>query len=128
MVKMARKVNGFPRQHRLGGRGVFAAIYARGFRQSAGPLLVYCVPNTNPFNRWGLSAGRRIGIAVRRNRLKRLIRESIRLLKRELAGGYDVVIVIRPHEPLTVGQYRLRLKTAMTQAHQHWSKGGPKIP
>jgi hypothetical protein len=57
-----------------------------------------------------------------------LIRESIRLLKCEVAGGYDVVIVIRPHEPLTVGQYRQRLKTAMTQAHQHWSKGGPKIP
>ena len=124
---MAGKVHGFPREQRLGGRGVFAAIYANGSRQNAGPLLVYSLPNSRPFNRWGLSAGRRIGTAVRRNRLKRLIRESIRLLKCEVAGGYDVVIVIRAHEPLKVGLYRQKLKTAMAQAHEHWSKGGPKI-
>ena len=35
-----------------------------------------------------------------RNRIRRLIRESFRLLQHDLPRGYDFVVTLRPHEPL----------------------------
>jgi ribonuclease P protein component len=125
-IKMAKKIHVFPRTHRLGGRGAFAAVYSGGFKQSGGPLIFYNRPNSLPHNRWGLSVSRRIGIAARRNRLKRLLRESIRLLE-GVNNGYDCVIVVRPHDPLTVPQYQQILSAVMDRAHQHWSRIPPTI-
>lgn len=45
--------------------------------------------------RLGISVPARLGGAVRRNRLKRQIREAIRATGRELPGNSDVVVVAR---------------------------------
>lgn len=68
------------------------------------------MPNDLPDSRWGLSVSRRIGTAVKRNRIKRLIRESIRLLRPELPKGYDVIIVIKPHETMKLEDYQRILR------------------
>jgi ribonuclease P protein component len=75
-----------------------------------GPLAVYSIKNVLPHSRWGLSVSRRVGSAPKRNRIKRLVRESIRLLQHELPVGYDFLIVIRPHEPLALAGYQKLLK------------------
>ena len=77
----------FPRSHRLGGRLAFAAVFETRVRQSRGPLTVYAQPNTLGHPRIGISIGRRVGIAVQRNRIKRLLREAYRLSRCDLDAG-----------------------------------------
>ena len=46
--------------------------------------------------RLGVSVGRRVGGAVERNRVKRLLREAFWAVAPELPGGHDFVLVARP--------------------------------
>lgn len=124
---MPEKSHTFPRSHRLSGNIAFAAVYAAAAKQSRGPLSLYSKPNDFDHSRWGLSVSRRVGNAVRRNRVKRLLRESIRLLRHDFSGGYDLVIVVRPHDPLALADYQRILRDLMSKTHLHWSTLPPAI-
>jgi len=52
--------------------------------------------NAENYNRLGISVHRKIGDAVRRNRIKRLIREVFRLNRDLFPASCDVVFTIRP--------------------------------
>ncbi|MBI2910501.1 MAG: ribonuclease P protein component [Chloroflexi bacterium] len=68
-------------------------MYQQG-RSWANVILVLRVrPNEVGFPRWGFAIGRRIGKAVRRNRLRRRLREVVR---KRMAGGWDLVLIARP--------------------------------
>jgi ribonuclease P protein component len=55
--------------------------------------------------RWGFSSSSKLGKAVIRNRAKRLVRESVRLLHdRVLQTGYDAVLIARP--PIRESQFQ----------------------
>ena len=61
------------------------------------PLLtIFVRPNGLPFSRLGITTSKRVGKAVRRNRARRLVRESFRSIAPRLATGLDVVTVGRP--------------------------------
>lgn len=63
------------------------------------PLLVLSVgsaPDARPVTRFGITVSRRVGTAVVRNRVKRRIREIIRLAYPDLSVGWDLVFVVRP--------------------------------
>lgn len=66
----------------------------------AHPYAILCaLPNNLPHNRYGFSVSKRLGGAVVRNRVKRLLREAIRTTPKEVGpvvSGYDVVIIARP--------------------------------
>jgi len=49
--------------------------------------------------RLGVVAGRKVGHAVTRNRIKRLLREAFRLNKQRFPPGHDIVIIVRPRIP-----------------------------
>lgn len=57
--------------------------------------------NTLPYNRLGISVHRKAGNAVRRNRIKRLIREVFRLHRTLFPSAADVVLTVRPGFAIT---------------------------
>ena len=103
---MSEKTHAFPRSHHLGGKAAYSAVYSRGIKSARGPLLVYRLPNSLKHSRWGLSISRRFGSAPKRNRVKRLLRESIRHLHPAQGEHHDFIIVIRPHEIKTLADYQ----------------------
>lgn len=60
-----------------------------------GFTVVYVRKNKYTFNRLGLTVGKSAGKAVMRNRMKRLMRESYRLMEDKIGTGYDFIIVAR---------------------------------
>ena len=115
----------FPRSHRLSGKLAFAAVYDVKAKESRGPLLVFSRPNGLGHPRLGLSVSRRVGNAIRRNRVKRLLREAFRSHQHDLPTGYDFVVVVRPHGPMILAEYQ-RLWTALTvRAHHGWRTAIP---
>jgi ribonuclease P protein component len=108
-------------KHRLQHALQFQAVYAAKVRESRGPLTVFALPNDLGHPRLGLSVGRKVGIAPRRNRVKRLLREAFRLMQHDLPRGYDVVINVRPHEAATLADYQRMLSAALVKLHRKWS-------
>ena len=114
----------FPKSHRLSNRDDFTAVYEAKVRESRGPLTVYARPNGLPHPRLGLSTSRKVGTAPRRNRIRRLLREAFRHLRHELPPGYDLLVVVRPHEPLTLAEYQTLLAAVALKLHNVWQKRG----
>jgi ribonuclease P protein component len=111
---------------RLHGKSAFAAVYAAKTRSASGPLVLYSRPNDLPHCRLGLSVSRSVGIAVTRNRIKRLIRESFRLSHPNLPAGYDLIVVVRPHKPLELSEYQKLLRKLAANLHRTWQSGRPE--
>lgn len=77
----------------------FQRLYRSGAFCSLGSALLYVRPNHLPYNRLGITAGKKIGNAVRRNRAKRIIREAYRAAEPLLPIGIDLVVVARSSLP-----------------------------
>ena len=105
----------FPRTLRLKGEETFAAVYDARQRQTRGPLTVYSRKNDLPHSRMGISISRRVGTAPKRNRIKRLLRESFRLTQRDLPKGFDWIFVVRPHDPMQLIEYQQLLRELTTR-------------
>lgn len=112
----------FSADMRLHGRIQFARVFAKGRRRSIGPLLVFGAPNGLGRLRLGLSVSRRVGNAVKRHRIKRLIREAVRLDQHELPGSMDIIVKVRPHETLKLDDYRTIISKALHTIQQRWEK------
>lgn len=80
--------------------------------------MVYVAANGLADSRLGLSVGKRVGNAVARHRIKRLIREAFRLSRHELPAGADIVCVARPASG-TVDEYGESLRRLTATA---WRK------
>ena len=106
----------FRRSSRLSGRRAFRRVFDEGAKAARGPLAVWAVPNGLPHPRLGLSIGRRVGNAVRRNRLKRKLREAFRLAQHDLPPGHDLVVSARPHADLPLADYGRLLQTLAAKA------------
>ena len=87
-------MSGFARHERLRRPAEFKQVYERGARIHGRYATVFLLPNALVVGRLGITASRKLGNAVRRNRAKRLIREVFR--RNKLAPGFDVVIVPKP--------------------------------
>lgn len=73
-------------------RAEFDAVYRTGRRRSSREFDVFLRPNDLKTSRFGWSIKRAIGTAVRRNRIRRRLREILRLHRQEIAPGWDIVI------------------------------------
>ena len=77
----------------------FHKLYRRGKSSVSPTMVVYAIKNREGFNRLGITAGKKVGGAVERNRAKRRIRELYRLMAENLKCGYDICIVARGYTP-----------------------------
>ncbi|MBX3387021.1 MAG: ribonuclease P protein component [Phycisphaeraceae bacterium] len=117
----------FRQRHRLTHAREFEAVYTANVRKHRGPVTLFSLPNGRAWPRLGLSIGSRVGPAVQRNRLKRLLREAFRLEQHHLparADGtrYDLVITCRPHGFWTLAAYRKALRELADSAHAAWER------
>lgn len=85
------------RRRRLSRSAEFERVYRQGRSVANRHLVLYSFPNeTTERPRLGLSVSRKVGGAVDRNRVKRLLREAFDGVEADLNGGHDVVVVARP--------------------------------
>lgn len=94
---MGDPTGGFPwqKQMRLRRPEEFRKVRLEG-RSWAHPLFVlWRAPNLLDYSRVGISASRKMGNAVERNRSRRLLREAVRQLYAHIASGWDIVLVAR---------------------------------
>ena len=79
----------------LKGNRQFRRMYSKGKSGADSLLAVYCRKNGRAINRLGITVGKKVGCAVKRNLLRRRIKEAYRINEDMLACGYDIVVVGR---------------------------------
>ncbi len=99
-----------PRWRRLRHQRDFDRVYAARHRAGDAVLLIYAAEGELPDTRFGLSVSRKHGNAVRRSRLKRLMREAFRLQQHELPRGLDLVLIPRSGSDPSLSDLRKSLQ------------------
>lgn len=78
----------------------FRRAYAKG-KYVAHPLVVtYAVKKRFGETRIGITASKKVGNAVKRNRARRIITAALAPQKEKIKQGYDIVLVARTKTPL----------------------------
>ncbi|MCP4341235.1 MAG: ribonuclease P protein component [Desulfobulbaceae bacterium] len=77
----------------------FDEVYSRGRRLHGKGFTLICRSNSTDESRLGISVHRKIRGVVKRNRIKRIIRESFRLWQEQYPAGADIVFAVRPDFP-----------------------------
>ena len=92
----------------------FKRLYYRGRSAVGACMAVYARPNRLGVNRLGVTAGTKLGRAVKRNRARRRLKETYRLLEPALKIGFDVVVVARfPSIGLPFGQLDREMRSLL---------------
>ncbi len=74
--------------------GQYALVYREGSSWRSNLVVMKILPNGLVLSRYGFSVSKRVGKAVVRNRVKRRLREILRLTP--LEPGWDIVFIARP--------------------------------
>ena len=112
---LSRPAPGRVRVWRLRPGGEFERVRQTGRSWPHRLLIVIVQPRADEpsaRSRVAVTAGKRLGNAVVRNRIKRRLREAIRLVYPQLASGYDVIVIARA--PI-IGAEVVQITTALSE-------------
>lgn len=73
----------------------FKKVYDKGLSVANYSLVLYFYPNFFKEKRFGFSVGKKVGKAVVRNRVKRVLKEICRLNQLSFKDGYDYILIPR---------------------------------
>ena len=73
----------------------FRRLYSKGKSAVSPYFAIFCRKNYRGMSRLGITTGVKLGNAVKRNRVRRRIRELYRTHEEHISTGYDVVVVAR---------------------------------
>lgn len=79
----------------LRGKRDFSLIYRKGKSVGDRYVVLFYRKNGLPYNRTAFLASKKVGNSVKRNRAKRLMKESYRLTSLSIPSGYDFVCIAR---------------------------------
>jgi ribonuclease P protein component len=81
----------------------FQMVYKKGKSMAGRHMVLFVLKNNKPQNCLGISASKKVGKAVVRNRCRRQLKEAYRLLEAGVHVGYDLVIL--PRAPITEADF-----------------------
>jgi len=79
--------------HFLTNRAQYTLVYRQGKVWANSLVVMKAMPNGLNLSRYGFSVTKKVGKAVQRNRLKRLLKEIMRM--QSLRPGWDIVLIAR---------------------------------
>ena len=86
---------GYPPEVRIRKRRRYLDVQNGGRRINTMHFIVFVLPGETERTRIGITASRRIGNSVQRNRWKRVIREAYRQIQGDITVCVDMVFIIR---------------------------------
>lgn len=101
---MQGKEYSFKKINRLKSKKSFQVVYGKGRTVVDGMSVFYILSGQGESLQMGFAVGKKLGCAVVRNRVKRMMREVFRLHQAELKKGYHIVWVAR--RKLTKADYK----------------------
>ena len=85
----------FGKDERIRSKRDYLTVYQQGVRSHSRHFTVIAHRNPTGKKRLGITVGKKVGNAVKRNRIKRLLREFFRLNKEQFPPSQDTVIMAR---------------------------------
>ena len=86
---------GFPKTARLRKRPEFLRLSRSGKKVYSANFLIISKANDRGEARLGITVSGKVGNAVVRNRIKRLVREFFRRRRHEFVPGFDILVIAR---------------------------------
>jgi ribonuclease P protein component len=85
----------FSRASRLRARKLYLEVYENGHRVHGTYFVLFGLPGGTPKSRLGITATKKFGHAVARNRIKRVVREAFRNNRGLAASPIDLVVNVK---------------------------------
>ena len=102
----------------------FQTVYKKGKSFANKHIVMFVLKNNKGTNRLGISASKKIGKAVVRNKQRRRLKEAFRALGSDVKAGYDIVILPRIGI-IEAGFPEVRTSTEhLLRKHNIWRQNG----